>query len=160
MNLFIQIINSQPINHPVLEENLVQVYGSVPEGWEVFIRTSPPPIGPYQRLNLEVTTYEKINGVWTDIWCIEEFTPEEKLNQQEKLKSGWANQPDAFNFTTWIFNEESCAFDPPVPEPVEEGKKYHWCGADSSWKLRPARPTEGSFMFDIITWQWVEVTTS
>ena len=34
-----------------------------------------------------------------------------------------------------------------------------WCGADANWKDTPVRP-EGDYIFDFITWQWVEVITS
>ena len=51
----------------------------------------------------------------------------------------------------------------PCPEldqtKLDAGIFTMWCGADANWKDTPVRP-EGDYIFDFITWQWVEVITS
>lgn len=42
-------------------------------------------------------------------------------------------------FDSWILNEETCHWDPPVPYP-EDGKLYDWNEETLSWDEVPARP--------------------
>ena len=42
MALFIQIQNEQPVNHPVYDFNLIQAYGTIPQGWAMFNRIEQP----------------------------------------------------------------------------------------------------------------------
>ena len=48
MNLYIRVENGQPVNHPSLEENLIQAFGEVPSNWEPFVRVVPPFLGDYE----------------------------------------------------------------------------------------------------------------
>jgi hypothetical protein len=82
MNLYIQIKNNQPFEHPAFEENLLQAFGTVPEHWEPFVRVQCPVPTIYQNVD-EEPTYQKINGVWTDNWNLRDMTSEEKLAKQQ-----------------------------------------------------------------------------
>ena len=86
MNLYIQIENGQPINHPAIEENLIHAFGSIPEGWNPFIRIQQ------EDANLTVGMYQKAidsyglssDGItWQDVWTVVDMTEEEK-NQKIK----------------------------------------------------------------------------
>ena len=60
MNLYIQIENGLPINHPAFEDNLIQAFGKVPDHWEEFVRVEKPlNIGIYQICS-EEPIYQKI----------------------------------------------------------------------------------------------------
>ena len=53
MNLYIQIENNQPINHPAFEENLLQAFGAIPAHWEPFVRVERPLPTLYQMFDSE-----------------------------------------------------------------------------------------------------------
>jgi hypothetical protein len=83
MNLYIKIENNKPISNPYLEDNLLQVFDYIPENYERFVRKIP---NQYQRYT-EPPTYEKIDGLWTDVLIpnslFDELSDEDKqkLNQ-------------------------------------------------------------------------------
>jgi hypothetical protein len=81
MNLYIQIENGQPVNHPAIEENLIQVHGSIPENYAPFNRIQ------LHDANLELGVYQNAahsyslssDGVaWQDTWTAVDMTQEEK----------------------------------------------------------------------------------
>jgi len=37
-------------------------------------------------------------------------------------------------FNSWILDEDTCHWQPPVPIPVVEGKFYYWSEDDLSWR--------------------------
>lgn len=70
MELYIKVINGNPINHPILASNLIDAlgidYDNIPKEYEKFKR---------KECNIEIgllekpiSRYEKIDGVWTDVW--------------------------------------------------------------------------------------------
>ena len=83
MNLFIQIENGQPVNHPAFEDNLIQAFGAVPDHWEQFIRVERPIPGVYEILESDQPVYQKVDGVWTDVWSLRPMTEDEIAKQQE-----------------------------------------------------------------------------
>lgn len=85
MNLYIQVENGVSINHPALEENLIHAFGSVPDNWEPFLRIERPMLQEYEVLESEEPTYEKIDGVWTDVWHIRDMTEEERSQRDEEI---------------------------------------------------------------------------
>jgi hypothetical protein len=168
MKLYIEVENGQVKNHPALEDNLIQAFGIVPEHWEPFIRVEEPVLEAYKFFDDPKVTYEKINGVWTDVFHIRDMTVEEKTaketkEKQEKIdafKEAWARFPQRENWATWVFNEETIAYDPPIPRPAPDQEKLDagistfWCGAENRWKDSPVRP-EGDYEFDFFAWQWI-----
>ena len=84
MNIYIQIENGQPVNHPALEANLLQVFNMIPDNWEPFNRIERPMCNVYEIVS-EEPTYEKINEVWTDVWAVRDMTEEEKINHFKKF---------------------------------------------------------------------------
>lgn len=162
MNLYIETENGQIKNHPAFEDNLIQAFGSVPAHWEPFIRIERPILGVYELMTLDNSTYEKINGVWTDVWHKRDMTAEEKAAKQQEAIANFNNREQAENWSAWIFDEDACAMKPPIPRPepdlakIEAGIYTMWCGADANWKEAPARP-EGEYKFDFLAWQWVPI---
>jgi len=63
LNLYIQVENDQAVGNPVLESNLLEVYGMIPENYEPFIRVEQP-----ATTATVVCSYQKVNGLWTDVW--------------------------------------------------------------------------------------------
>jgi len=104
--------------------------------------------------------YEKVNGVWTDVWYKRDMTVEEKTVRQQVAKNQWAARDQAENWSAWTFDEETCSFVPPIPRPEPvEGKIVFWCGAENNWKETPPYPQDGKqYGFDFFAWIWVEIT--
>jgi hypothetical protein len=149
MNIYIQIENGQPVNHPAFEDNLIQALGSIPENWEPFTRVERPVPDAHQVLVSEQPSYEKVNGVWTDVWAIRDMTEEEKTIKQQELEAAtvvgkkavqqavkdfWATLPNRENFSAWTFDEETCQYLPPTPRPTEGD--FRWDGTTNSWVPR------------------------
>jgi hypothetical protein len=131
INFFIQVENGQTVNHPAFESNLIQAFGEIPKNWERFVRVDCPVATMYQVFDTIDPTYQKINGVWTDVWSLRDMTAEEIAAKQQQVKDDWSSLPNRDNFTTWQFNEATCSFEPPVPYP--ETGNYRWSGADNTW---------------------------
>ena len=158
MNLYIEIENGVPKNHPAFEDNLIQAFGQIPEHWELFVRVERPS-GVYQIVTSEQPVYEKVDGVWTDVWSVRDMTAEEKTAKQQELITAFNSHEYASNWSTWTFDEATCTMVPPVPRPDPiEGKIIRWCGADNNWKEVPAHPVDDNqYKFDLLAWQWVQV---
>jgi hypothetical protein len=141
MNLYIEIKNEQPVNHPAFEQNLIEVFGIIPDNWEPFNRIERPMCDVYQIVS-EEPVYEKINEIWTDVWTIRDMTEEEKINKQKELdeaskqavKDFWSTLPNRENFSSWVFDEEIGQYLPPIPRPTEGD--FRWDGALNSWVPR------------------------
>jgi hypothetical protein len=114
MNLYIETENGQIKNHPAFEENLIQAFGAVPNNWEPFTRVEQPIPSVYQILKNPEPTYQKVNGVWTDVWELREMTAEEKSSKQQGTKDAWAAYLKPDSFATWVFDEETCTYKPPA----------------------------------------------
>ena len=159
MNLYIETENGVTKNHPAFESNLIQAFGSVPAHWEPFIRVERPAIGVYKIMTADEPTYEKVDGVWTDVWHKRDMTAEEKTAKQQQVITAFNSREQAENWSAWTLDEATCTMVPPIPRPDPvEGLDIRWCGADNNWKEVPARPVdENQYKFDFLAWQWVQV---
>jgi hypothetical protein len=162
MNLYIEIENGVTKNHPAFEDNLMQAFGAIPAHWEPFNRIERPVLDVYAVLESNIPTYQKVDGVWTDVWSVRELTAEEKTAKQQAVITAFNDRPQAENWAAWTLDEATCTMVPPIPRPEPDEAKLtqniftYWCGADNNWKDTPVRP-EGNYKFDFIAWQWVEV---
>lgn len=164
MSLYIEVENGAVKNHPAFEENLIEAFGAVPEHWEPFVRVARPSLGLYEVLASEEAAYEKVNGVWTDVWTVREMTAEEKLAKQQWVITAFNSREQAENWSAWTLDAATCNMVPPIPRPAPDQTKLDagiftfWCGADSNWKDTPAKPVdENQYKFDFLAWQWVQV---
>jgi hypothetical protein len=83
--LFIKVVDGQPIDNPVYESNLIEVYGAVPPEYQPFTRVQQnvtPTI--YQNADDE---YQNVNGQWQDVWVLIEQTTEEKAVTTAKINA-------------------------------------------------------------------------
>jgi hypothetical protein len=159
MNLYIETDNNgNTINHPAFEDNLLEAFGQIPPHWEPFVRIEKPVPKLYEILDSEEPIYQKVDGVWTDVWSIRDMTVEEKTQFQQLQKDVWKALPNYNNFTSWIFDEETCRYEPPIPYPTD-GQNYFWQGTTNTWQLRPPYPTDGkTYKLDFATSTWIEIT--
>ena len=156
MNLYIQIENGQPVNHPAFEDNLIQAFNSVPSNWEPFVRIEQPVVGVYQILENNESIYQKIDGVWTDVWSLREMTAEEKFAKQQNVKDFWATREQADNWSAWTFDEATCTMQPPIPRPID--KTVIWNGTKNDWVDLPQKPDdEKNYKLNFYTSSWVEI---
>lgn len=128
-NLYIKIEDGDPVNHPMLESNVLQVYPSIdlnnlPDYLAKFERVPAPTKGIYEIL--EGPAYHWVDGVVKDVWTVRLMTEQEKLDLQNSIKDSWTGP------TSWQFNEELAAFLPPIPYP-DDGKMYSWDEGTVSW---------------------------
>jgi hypothetical protein len=151
MNLYIEEENGAAKNHPALEENLVQVWGCVPDHWKPFVNTERPVLKLYEICDENV--YGIVNDVYTDVWNVRDMTAEEKLAKQNEVKAQWQQRLNLQNFATWVFDEDLCRYVAPVPRP--EGD-FKWSGIKNNWVALPPYPTDGKlYTFDITTEAWI-----
>ena len=160
MKLYIQIENGQPINHPAYEDNLIEAFGVVPINWELFERIDQPILGKYEKFDDPEFTYEKIDGIWTDVYHVVEISAEEKTAiKQAKIdayKEDWNSLPQRDNFSSWTFNEETIKYEPPIPRPTD--RDVIWSGANNGWVDKPQKPDDGkTYRLNFYTSSWVEV---
>lgn len=105
----------------VLDGKVVQVIVAEPEFFQTFVDTSP---GEWIQ-----TSYNTYGGQH----------PEGRPLRKNYAGIGYTydRQRDAFippqPFASWILNEDTCLWEPPVPRPTD-GKRYFWDEATTSWK--------------------------
>jgi hypothetical protein len=93
MNLYIQLENGEPVNHPILEENFVQAFPNIdlnnlPETFARFERITSPEVGVYEVS--EGTTYEWVDCIVKDVHHIRAMTLEERTAKQDADSGGMA----------------------------------------------------------------------
>jgi len=165
MSLYIAVLNGAPIGHPIFEDNLKEAFPdidpSAPDsGYEPFVRVWPMNI-PEGNIYTH-TTYEKVDGVWTDVYHSRPATAEEleqrRLQRIEADKFIWSRRPYAANFANWVYDETEHRFKPPVPRPEPDGKLYRWHGPTASWREAEPYPNDGKkYDFDFDNWINVEI---
>jgi hypothetical protein len=131
MELFIRIKDGQPFEHPIFGDNFRQAFPNVdtnnlPAEFARFVRVAPPAIGVYQKN--QTVSYQLVDGVYTDVFSVEQMTAEEIAAKQQATKDAWA----ANGFASWTFNETTCVFESPIPYPTD-GKDYQWDEPTTSW---------------------------
>lgn len=134
MELFIQIKNGLPFQHPILGDNFRQVFpdidvNNLPPEFARFERIPQPLIGIYQIY--DGVTYEWIDGIVKDVHHIRDMTIEEKTAKQDSVKTDWVQNS---GYASWIFDEELCSFVPPIPYPTD-GNNYTWDEQSISWTI-------------------------
>jgi hypothetical protein len=133
MELFIRIKDGKPFEHPIFGDNFRQAFpdidvNNLPPEFAKFQRYGPPSnLGPYEVY--EGVTYEWEGNIVRDVHHIKELSEEEKISKQNFVKEQWVL---GNNYKSWIFNEDTCTFNPPVAYPID-GKKYVWDEETISW---------------------------
>lgn len=133
MELFIQIRDGQPYEHPIFKDNLLEAFPGInlhdlPSSFARFEKSEPPILGPYDICH--GVEYIWAGDVVKESYVVTRLSEEEKLAKQNDVKEAWAMNP---NWASWTFNEDLCAFEPPVPLP-NDGKHYMWEEALGEWK--------------------------
>lgn len=93
MRLFIQIENGQPIQHPIMEKNLLQAFPgtdieNLPERFANFVRVPQPILPPYYIFDPSNSIYEWHNGYVKDVWSFRPMTEKEIEDNYDLLPLG------------------------------------------------------------------------
>lgn len=134
MDLYIRLIDNQPVDHPLVKENVQSAFPDIDFNnlpiWLVkFERVPPPIIGPYEKNQRNV--YEFVGEIVKDVWYTDPMTNEEIIEKQNQIKESW----EEYGFASWVFNEGTCDFDPPVPYPADIDEYYEWDEATLLWVI-------------------------
>ena len=171
MRLFIRIKDEVPFEHPILESNFIQAFPEVdidnlPPEFVEFIRIEKPELGTYG--THISTTYELVDGMYTDKHVVHEMTPAEKIKKDELIQArrttyrkeflaAWDRKDQISNWDAFTFDETDLIFVPPVPRP-DDDEIYRWSGRDNKWREEPEYPSDGAaYTFDFTQWIWVEL---
>jgi hypothetical protein len=164
MNLYIETEDGVAKNHPALEDNLIQAFGSVPEEWKPFVRVEPPVVGVFSVCEC---VYELVNNVYTDVHNVRPMTAEEKTATIAEAK---ANLPP-----NWTLNEETLQPSQP-PRPTVKGEYPYkfdletnqwlesdvpplpsWIPSEDGLRYVPPIPRpEGQYRWDEPTISWIK----
>ena len=129
MQLIIKLENEQPVGHPMMLENFQACFpeidvSNLPDNYKFFERVQKPLVNAYE-IVADEPEYHLVGDIVKDVWQIRPMTDEEK---QAKIDETLAGKPH----DTWIFNEELCIWEPPVPYP-DDGKDYTWRDDLNAW---------------------------
>lgn len=88
MNLYIRIVDGQPFEHPILEENFVAAFPNVdtsnlPPEFARFERVECPNLA--KTFQVDEVHYEWFDGIVKDVWTVREMTEEESAVKQAEL---------------------------------------------------------------------------
>ena len=148
---FIQVKDGNPVDHPIVLDNVRQNWPdldlmNLPDTWAYFDRKPPERPGPYQKN--PVCRYQLYGGFtnrYTDVWTFEEMTDSEKIDKQNKVKDEWIAGGSNTTYPSWVFNDKTCAYEPPVAPPPDDGN-YTWDERLVSWEPVWASPEKAPSM--------------
>lgn len=137
MRKFIQIVDGKPHQHPVLESNMRMVFPKIdldnlPQQWAEFIRVPAPKIGVYEIY--QGVDYQWVDGKVQDVHLVRQMIESERQEKIQFVKNQWAS---GGGFASWVFNEDICDFEPPIPYP-EGDEIFVWDEKTLSW-IRPVQ---------------------
>lgn len=90
MELFIQMRNGQPYEHPIVGSNFREAFphidvNNLPPEFARFERIEQPTPGVFEVV--EGVTYQMVDGVVKDVWAVRDMTPLEKQLKTQVLTS-------------------------------------------------------------------------
>lgn len=85
MILYLKVEDGKPIDHPVTQANLLEVFGTIPDEYKPFNRTDKPPVGLYEVDDIDAQMYHEVDGVWTDAWPVRPMNAEERAAKEAEV---------------------------------------------------------------------------
>lgn len=128
MELFIQIQNGQPFEHPIFGDNFRKAFPNID------VDNLPPEFAKFERVPQNVMPgvfevaelhYEWFDAIVKDVWSIRPMTDQEKADKIAKYR---ARQP----FPSWVFDESTLEWSAPTQKP-DDSQQYRWDEATLSW---------------------------
>jgi hypothetical protein len=130
IELYIQIRNGQPFEHPIFGDNFRQAFPHID------VEDLPPEFAKFERIPQNVTPeifevaeirYDWFDGIVKDVWSVRPMTDTEKA---EKIAQYRVNPP----FASWTLDEATLLWSAPTPKP-DDGLKYRWNEETLSWVI-------------------------
>jgi hypothetical protein len=134
MELYIQIRNGVPYEHPIVEDNFLQAFPNID------LNNLPPEFARFTRISessarseLEPSVFQELehsyvldtdNITWKDGWQVRDMTADERA---QRIAAALLSSP----YPSWLFNEEICKWEPPTPMP--ETGVWEWDETTTSW---------------------------
>lgn len=145
MKFYIKVEGRKIIGHPVSAENYKQCFpyhdvNTTPNGYAEFRRCERPDIGPYDYCPME-SVYDWDGNTVYDRWDVRPLTEKEKHNLIESFKTKWIEHGGPERNPSWIFDEETARFQPPIPIPSDASSLppnqiYEWDEESVSWVIK------------------------
>ena len=136
MELYIEVKNGVPTNHPALKENLIAAFKALPEGWEPFVRVERPVLAFDEMLESASPAYQQVDGVWTDVWAVQTLTINEIEAKKEAVKQAvldsWMLRPDVW-LLRFLFRQKKVRHSYGLAQITTGKKPLH--------SLKPVAPT-------------------
>jgi len=134
MELYIQVKDGKPFEHPIVADNFRQAFphidtNNLPPEFARFVRVQPPAIGLFEVC--PECVYELVDGVYTDIHNVRPMTAEEKA---AKIAEAKANLPNP----TWRIDEETLR--PILPLMPTTGGPWTFDHTARDWVIATAPP--------------------
>lgn len=91
MTLFIRLVDGEPSGHPILEQNLRQLFPNTsfpqyftaddvePMGYGIYDFSPQPDLGRYEKA-VEVSPVRSAEGIWRQAWSVVEMSEAEKAD--------------------------------------------------------------------------------
>ena len=137
MNCYIRIVDGTPSEHPIIKNNMIEALpdidlNNLPPEFAKFVRIEAPVLGVYEKnQTVSYGLVAGMSGTYTDIFSCDQMTAEEITAKQDAVKAEWAEND---GYVSWVFNEETCSFDPPTPKPADlANQTYVWNEETLSW---------------------------
>ncbi len=141
LELYIQIRDGQPHEHPIFADNFREAFPDVdtenlPDTFAKFIRVDAPATGTYEVY--EGVTYQWVDGVVKDVHSVRAMTDEERAAKTEELEAA-ANQAklDRIAVINNVLTTET-----------DETAQTLWLdclSAHEAWELQSVDPTTPAF---------------
>jgi hypothetical protein len=128
IELFIQIRNNQPFQHPIFGDNFRQAFP------DIDVNNLPPEFAKFERVPQNVmpdvfeiaeVRYEWFGDIVKDVWSVRPMTYQEK---SDKISQYRLNPP----FPSWTLDENTLLYSPPTPMPIDDNK-YIWDEETLTW---------------------------
>jgi hypothetical protein len=143
LELYIQIRDGQPYEHPILADNFRQAFPDIDtnnlplDRFAKFIRVSPPEIGNFEID--EGCSYQWVDGVVKDIHLVRQMTDEERVAKQLELDISNANN-------THLFRIKYCQTIADETEDANQKQLWLDCfAAHKAWVLESVDPITPAF---------------
>lgn len=141
LELYIQIRNGQPYEHPIFADNFRAAFPNVdtenlPETFAKFIRVDPPSIGTYKVY--DGVSYQWVDGVVKDVHIVRPMTDEDRAAKIAELEAD-ANQ---------IKNDRIAFINEILEKETNENAKELWLEcliAHKNWQLISVDPITPRF---------------
>lgn len=92
MELYIQIRNGQPFEHPIFSDNFREAFphidvNNLPPEFAKFERVPNPELA--DKLQIDYSQYEWVDGIVKDVWYVRDMTEQEKQIELENSAKNW-----------------------------------------------------------------------